>query len=239
MSAALQSRSSLALITGPVAMCSRKQQVHARRLVQRPVEGVPARAAGRRGLQFRVGERERFLADVPRDQAHQQVQVPVGAAGRAAVRCRLRAMPPRARQTDSHCPQSQWPSSSAGSCRPPQRRLPARNTCSSSNALTSVAATGPAPSSSGSGGDEQRTVLGPVGRTAVGALHQRCVERNDVHQIAHADHLLRQAGCDAQFRQPELRGRRRARPGRSPACGEYRRCARSPARGRRRGSGST
>ena len=60
----------------------------------------------------------------------------------------------------------------------------------------------PVPSRSGIGGDEQRTVLRPVGRAAVGAPHKRCVERYDVHEIAHAEHLLCQTGCDPQFRQP-------------------------------------
>src|SRR5690349_2595431 len=52
-------------------------------------------------------------------------------------------------------------------------------------------------------GEEHGALLGRGRQQAVAAAHQRRVERDHVHQVAHAELLLRQPARDAQLRQRE------------------------------------
>ena len=145
-SAALHSRSSLQAHLRAVGG-ARTEQVHAHSLVQRPVAGIPTRAARRRGREIRVGEGERCLADLPRDGAHQQVEIAIGDSGAASLDA---VCEPCRRALPAAWPRASVPAIPLGvmpSC--PQSVSQRRKTCSSSSDLTSPAATGPAFSRSG------------------------------------------------------------------------------------------
>ena len=174
----------------PIAL-RREQQTHARGLVGAPAARVPARARAlsRRAGRHRSARRSALptLRVTRLTARYRSLSVPEA----CSLRRRLLQPAPRPRREAARASQR---SSSSRGLMPPSSPSCARGAehVIEDQVLHRGRRDRPLRQQLRLGADEQRTVLGPIGRAAMRALDQRRVQRDHVHQIAEAEHLLRQ-----------------------------------------------